>query len=709
MPYMCAICKMCRGDFFWIRAQVLIYALVPIISISSSRTTINVHALTQPMFRVLIHSPQQSRTTSCHSISFDVQTHSSEDEEQDAGSDAEEGEVASVSDDQEPDEDMLDDESDDDNDDDDDDFEEEAEPTSARKRKGQSNTKSKKPTSAAKKRTAVGGGKKIAVQVKNSNAKSKKGGGGGGGGGRGGKSATKAKGGAAAGGAAGRKGINNALANLSKKVLEEEEVPGGAECQSLVASLLHAHQPNLLGPASAAQRKKMAAALSKTNASTGIVTSQPHSIYTPNLTLLAKKIVSTHNADPNTAQIHLLNLIFRSVGGTSEVLFDPTDDDLEDMNDEDWNERVTNLVDEIRMAKPDEILICADPLGAVHSTSKDPSKITAGSLGVREFRKIYEEFWYVLGDVALTEGGMANAPAQVSSDEEEEGSSDEEGEDEMDSSDEEDTTDGKTTTSKKGTKSKKKKQKKASFPISSTVRYDAELVNNLINRLQDINNVGQPDVRAAAVVAAYKVGQAVLDKTVHLSTRLEVAQRQLKAAKKQGGRSGGSDKVESLQHQVDSLKRTLVNLDESVIENTTINGIFVHRYRDSSPHIRAASIQALSVMTLQRPEMFLRDKYLKYFGWMMSDKDVTVRLAAIAGLLAPFDAIQKASTSSDSAVLKAAERIDLTLLQHVVTKFLPRLADAVIDTDLRVQEKAMALLLSLLREGFLDECEDDNL
>ena len=234
-------------------------------------------------------------------------------------------------------------------------------------------------------------------------------------------------------------------------------------------------------------------------------------------------------------------------------------------------------------------------------------------------------------------------------------------------------------------------------------------MNNLINRLQDINNVGQPDVRAAAVVAAYKVGQAVLDKTVHLSTRLEVAQRQLKAAKKQGGRSGGSDKVESLQHQVDSLKRTLANLDESVIENTTINGIFVHRYRDSSPHIRAVSIQALSVMTLQRPEMFLRDKYLKYFGWMMSDKDVTVRLAAIGGLLAPFDAIQKASTSSDSAVLKAAERIDLTLLQHVVTKFLPRLADAVIDTDLRVQEKAMALLLSLLREGFLDECEDDNL
>ena len=610
-----------------------------------------------------------------------------------------------MSDDQEPDnEDALDEDSDDDDeeeeeDDNDEDFEEEEAP---KRKRGQS--KAKKSTSAgggAKKRTAAGGGK-IAVQVKNtsSNAKSKKQ-----------TTKSKAKGSAAAvgGGASGRRGVNNALGNLSKKVLEEGEVPGSPDCQSLVASLLHAHQPNLLGPASAAQRKRMAAARAKTNAPAGIFTSQPHSVYTPNLTLLAKKVVSLHNADPNTAQIHLLNLIFRSVGGTTDVLFDPTQDDVEDMNDEDWNTRVTNLVDDIRMARPDEILVCADPLGAVHSTSKDPSKITAASLGVREFRKIYEEFWYILGDVALTEGGMANAPAQVS---DEDGSSDEEeADDKMDSSDDE-TTDGEggETKKKKATSKKKTKTKKASFPVSSTVRYDAELVNNLINRLQDINNVGQPDVRAAAVVAAYKVGQAVLDKTVHLSTRLDVAQRQLKAAKKQGGRSGGgSDKVESLQHQVDSLKRTLADLDEGVIENTMMNGIFVHRYRDSSPHTRVASLQALSVMTLQRPDMFLRDKYLKYFGWMMSDKEVIVRMAAIGGLLAPFEAIKKASTSSDSAVLKAAERIDLSLLQHVVIKFLPRLVDGVIDESLLVQEKAMAFLLSLLREGFLDEIEDDNL
>ena len=621
----------------------------------------------------------------------------------DHSSDAdEEEEAASVSDDQEPDDEDESDDDEEEEDDNDEDFEEEEAP---KPKRGQSKARAKKSTSAggAKKRTA-GGGKKIAVQVKNSNAKSKKQ-----------TTKSKARGGAAAagGGASGRKGVNNALANLSKKVLEEGEVPGSPDCQSLVASLLHAHQPNLLGPASAAQRKRMAAARAKTNAPAGIFTSQPHTVYTPNLTLLAKKVVSLHNADPNTAQIHLLNLIFRSVGGTTDVLFDPTQDDVEDMNDEDWNTRVTNLVDDIRMAKPDEILVCADPLGAVHSTSKDPSKITAASLGVREFRKIYEEFWYVLGDVALTEGGMANAPAQVS---DEDGSSDddeEEDDDKMDSSDDE-TTDGEggeTTTKKKKVTSKKKtKTKKASFPVSSTVRYDAELVTNLINRLQDINNVGQPDVRAAAVVAAYKVGQAVLDKTVHLSTRLDVAQRQIKAAKKQGGRSGGgSDKVESLQHQVDSLKRTLADLDEGVIENTMMNGIFVHRYRDSSPHTRVASLQALSVMTLQRPDMFLRDKYLKYFGWMMSDKEVIVRMAAISGLLAPFEAIQKASTSTDSAVLKAAERIDLSLLQHVVTKFLPRLADGVIDESLLVQEKAMAFLLSLLREGFLDEIEVDNL
>ena len=55
------------------------------------------------------------------------------------------------------------------------------------------------------------------------------------------------------------------------------------------------------------------------------------------------------------------------------------------------------------------------------------------------------------------------------------------------------------------------------------------------------------------------------------------------------------------------------------------------------------------------------------------------------------------------------DKIDLASLEHVVGKFLPRIADAVIDVKPEVQEVAMSLMLMLLKDGFLDEVNDDKL
>ncbi len=117
-------------------------------------------------------------------------------------------------------------------------------------------------------------------------------------------------------------------------------------------------------------------------------------------------------------------------------------------------------------------------------------------------------------------------------------------------------------------------------------------------------------------------------------------------------------------------------------------------------------------MSLQRPDMFLTDKYLKYFGWMMHDKDHRVRRAALGGLLAPFRAVQdaaegKARKVGDENLM--IEKIDLGRLDQVVAKFLPRIVDSVLDTVGSVQEIAMNLMLVLLKGGFLDDVNDDKL
>lgn len=54
--------------------------------------------------------------------------------------------------------------------------------------------------------------------------------------------------------------------------------------------------------------------------------------------------------------------------------------------------------------------------------------------------------------------------------------------------------------------------------------------------------------------------------------------------------------------------------------NAVFRGVFVHRYRDLLPDIRAMCIAELGVWVKTNPEYFLNDKCLKYLGWMLYDK-----------------------------------------------------------------------------------------
>jgi len=210
------------------------------------------------------------------------------------------------------------------------------------------------------------------------------------------------------------------------------------------------------------------------------------------------------------------------------------------------------------------------------------------------------------------------------------------------------------------------------------------LIRDLVLRVTELVSVGQPDVRSVATAAALHMGHSILEKTILLGSKLTISTRQFAA-------SNNSNKTEALRNAISSLKRTRSNLDE-VCVGPILQGVFVHRYRDSNPYIRSMCLTSLSRMTIQRPDLFLSDKYLKYFGWMMCDRESIVRVSALDGLLAPF-----------------RHNVDLSLMDHVIAKFLPRMAECVIDVSIEVQEKAVELLLGLLREGFLDDVEDETL
>jgi len=606
-----------------------------------------------------------------------------------------------------------DDDGDDDSDDDDNDFGAKKDKTTP----DRATTAGGKNGSAAKgakktKKTQIRTGRSPVTPQSAKKVGLKGGGAKGSGGGRGGGAAAKP---------AARRAAHQALASLAKNVLPPGETPG---LSSLVAGLLHSYRP------------------AREDVELGDVPAA--SEYTPNLVALARKVIAVHNDRPNRAQLALLNLLFRSVGGSeetdlslgsddggggggssrkgsagrrelsdseeSDAMEDAGDDDeviLDEMDTDEWARVVTDLVDDMRHVPATQILVCADPLGAVHQAhemaererrtredgeaagadlivDKEESKkhVSAGAV---EYRRIYREFWYVLGHVALTDGGMATTQNnEFESQSQSQAASD----------------DASASAAKEGMGD--------STPI---VRLDAELVKSIILRIVELSPVGQPDVRAAATLAALSVSHAVLDQSAILVKKMDVASRQYAAAAKSKSPGKEGAKAEALKVRMESLKRTVEDLEEVVL-GPVVQGLLVHRYRDSNEHIRTMCIESLSRFSLQRPDLFLTDKYLKYFGWMMHDKNPRVRCAAFDGLLQPFKAVDDTAKGKAWPVGNEnlmIEKIDLSMLDHVVAKFLPRIADAVMDPVGEVQEVAMNLMLVLLKGGFLDDVSDDKL
>ena len=210
-------------------------------------------------------------------------------------------------------------------------------------------------------------------------------------------------------------------------------------------------------------------------------------------------------------------------GWVVEINIDPDMSSLKNMENEKWAKVVTNLVDEVGHVPAARTRFCADPDGAVYAVAVTSNKkidtAYAGpsSLGVREYRKIYEEYCFVLGTVPFPECIASN--------------------DYADSDNE--STNG---------------NRRHTMTFTS---FDLEAVRDLIVRVTELVTVDQRDARTTATVAALQRSHAVLNRTIELGTNLDVTTRQFEAA------SGVERTVSSprrlnpcFRRQMDSIKLT---------------------------------------------------------------------------------------------------------------------------------------------------------
>lgn len=134
----------------------------------------------------------------------------------------------------------------------------------------------------------------------------------------------------------------------------------------------------------------------------------------------------------------------------------------------------------------------------------------------------------------------------------------------------------------------------------------------------------------------------------------------------------------------------LQNMDEFTRLSVSIfNSIFAHRYKDFNASIRAHCTKRLGRWLLTDPVRMFEDTYLKYLGWMCSDRAPNVRLEAI-------DAISNLCDDVNST----------SLLESFLDRFVMRILEmAASDADESVALVAISCLQKLQRFGALDEVD----
>uniref|UniRef100_A0A8C8RX01 Stromal antigen 3 n=1 Tax=Pelusios castaneus TaxID=367368 RepID=A0A8C8RX01_9SAUR len=115
-----------------------------------------------------------------------------------------------------------------------------------------------------------------------------------------------------------------------------------------------------------------------------------------------------------------------------------------------------------------------------------------------------------------------------------------------------------------------------------------------------------------------KLMTALVRVAVGVSLHKDNSQRQYEAERSKGPSRRATDKLEALLEKRRQLQEQQDEIENMM--NAIFKGVFVHRYRDMVPEIRAICIEEMGNWMQNYSVSFLTDGYLKYIGWTLHDK-----------------------------------------------------------------------------------------
>lgn len=222
---------------------------------------------------------------------------------------------------------------------------------------------------------------------------------------------------------------------------------------------------------------------------------------------------------------------------------------------------------------------------------------------------------------------------------------------------------------------------------ASGLLWETTIYDDIISWLVPMTSAGSRPFRHTATLLVMTINHSMCDvarKEIDLLAKITRQREgeQRKAKPNQARLADFTNKQETTENHRDEVQQKIKeNFDQG----------FVHRYRDIDPKIRVECVSAMGNWVLTLPEMFLEGGYLRYFGWLLSDEQVTVRQEVVKQL---------------ERIMKTGGNIDG--MHNFIERFRPRMVEmAIKDSDAAVRSSMVAIMDMIQDKGLLEPDDID--
>ncbi|KAG6336650.1 hypothetical protein ID866_2431 [Astraeus odoratus] len=218
--------------------------------------------------------------------------------------------------------------------------------------------------------------------------------------------------------------------------------------------------------------------------------------------------------------------------------------------------------------------------------------------------------------------------------------------------------------------------------------YASDLITTLQTWVVAMSSSQIRSFRHTATVVALEVETALCQVAAAVEKEAEILGRQREGERKRKANNKASGvREKDLDNRAAQVRKRRAALAEYLKE--IVDGVFVHRYRDLDPNIRAECVKSLGTWFTHYPAHFLDTSYLRYVGWVLSDSSTPVRVEAVRALTSVY-----------------AQSDYVGSLTHFTERFKPRLLEmAGGDTDLAVRTTVIGVLSAIDGHGLLEDDE----